>query len=334
VKLRDETSEEIFQRLDGRSGGSGLEARDTDLELGAGKLAHAVENGRRLLLLPLGPDDPAVQDDDSQGVTLTERTLIDAGHPVRFQAVVCELPELAEQFGLVCDELWDALTEDPTAPAETARAVLERWRDLLAPRRTRLLAANALSGLLAELHVVERLAEALGCTEALRAWTGPEGARFDFMGSGGAVEVKSTTHRARFLVQIHGLSQLEPPEGGHLLLFAEQVERVPAGGDSVPDAVDRLLAAGCGARELFDRLAKLGYDARDASAYRVVRFELLREVAVAVDGDASCLTRDRLKQASLADRLFNVSYSVDLSGYPAEDSTVVAGRIVDTLGSL
>lgn len=334
MKLRDETSEEIFRRLARRSGRSGLEARDTDLELGAGKLAHAVENGRRLLLLPLGPDDPAVQDDDSQGVTLTERTLIDAGHPVRFQAVVCELPEVSEQFGLVCDELWDALTEDSTAPAEAARAVLERWRDLLAPRRTRLLAANALSGLLAELHVVERLAEAFGCPEALRCWTGPQGARFDFMGSDGAVEVKSTTRRERFLVQIHGLSQLEPPEGGRLLLFAEQVERVPAGGDSVPDAVDRLLAGGCGARELFGRLANLGYDARDAAAYRMVRFEPLREVAVDVDGEEPCLTRDSLKQASLADRLFNVSYSIDLSGYPAEGSKALAGRIVDTVGRL
>ena len=36
----------------------------------------------------------------------------------------------AQQFSLLCDELWDDLNEDATRPAESAAGVLERWRDL------------------------------------------------------------------------------------------------------------------------------------------------------------------------------------------------------------
>ena len=325
----DERSEDIFLRLSEGSGGT-IQIRDTDLELPGGKVAHAVEKGRRLLLLPLAEDETAAEDDDSRGVTLTERLLLDGGLPIRFQALVCELPQLAAQFGLLCDELWDELSEHTGRPAATAQAVLERWRDLLAPRTVRLLGAEALSGLLAELHVLEQVHRAAGSTAALRLWTGPEGARHDFVGQNGGVEVKSTTTRERFTVQIHGLGQLEPPPGG-LVLYAEQVEQVPFGGDTVPDALSRLMDAGIPAHDLLSKLATLGYDGRDAEVYGHIRFRRVRQVAVEVRDPLPRLTSADLRDPGLADRLMSVRYSIDLIDFVTDDESVAWDLVVRSL---
>ena len=87
--------------------------------------------------------------------------------------VACEEADLRDLFAIFCDDLLDRLEEDPAAPAAVCVSVLDRWRDLFNPEAGRLLGEQALVGLLAELHVLERVADrAQGSALRLVDWTG------------------------------------------------------------------------------------------------------------------------------------------------------------------
>ncbi len=317
-----ENSESVFHLL-ARAGDASVKIRESDVELDAGPVAHAIDqSGKRILLVPLTGEQTVREDIASRGVILAEREFIDRDVSRRFAMFRCELPTLDEQFGILCDEVLSALAASPHDPGVICAGVLERWRELLGPRNERLLGESQLMGLLAELRFLERLARET--PDALALWTGPTGSRFDFMAGSGAVEVKATSSRVRFTVGIHGLLQLEPPDGGKLYLWAQRYERVPGGSESVPDSIHRLERLGLFHHDLLEKLAGVGYKAADADAYRAVRFEALDDRSFAVIDDFPRLVRASLADGSLADRLLDVSYSIDLS-----DATGISGAMTD-----
>ena len=298
--------------------------RESDVLVPSGAVLHAVEGTTRLLLIPLGDDEDGVVDEESRGVVLRPRALADADGAVQnYQTVVCQLPSLNAPFESLCDEILDAISVDPEGAIGSCRRILERWRDLLGRPTSRLLSDNGLMGLLTELHFLERLVR-VGGPLTLGLWMGPAGARFDFMGSKAAVEAKATTTRDRFTVTIHGLHQLEPADGADLFLYAEQVERVPVDGDSVPEAVERLVSDGVSRHSLLGLLAGIGCLAEDMDTYRTIRFSPLGFRAHEIVDGFPRLVRSELVRPDMADRITNVQYAVDLS-----DPTVVPGHVVD-----
>jgi hypothetical protein len=319
----DDSHKAFALLAEGRRAG-GLHVRESDVAVAAGPVLHALEGTRRLLLVPLAGEDRTVTDEVSKGVILRPRDLDDAGALRRFQTVVCELSELNSAFETFCDEILEALADAPDNPPASCLAILERWRDLLEPRSSRLLGANALSGLLAELHLLERLTFLGGAGGALDMWMGPGGARFDFMGQSSAVEVKATTSRDTFSVGIHGLLQLDPPSGTELYLYAEQLERVPAGDDSVPDALDRLVTSGIPRQALLAHVAQIGVLPADLDSYQMVRFRLLAHRTFRIQPGFPRLVAAELTDPTMADRVTNVSYTIDLS-----DAGSLSGYVPD-----
>lgn len=318
-----DTSHKAFTFL-GDGPAPGLRIRETDVRVSAGHVMHAIEGPRRLLLIPLGEDEAATTDEESRGVVLRPRDLVDAGTTRRFQTITCELTELNSAFEAFCDEVLGALDEDPLNPPQRCLEVLGRWRDLLGPRGSSLRGRNVLSGLLAELHMLERLAAAADVATCLALWTGPLGSRFDFMGKLTAVEVKATTSRDAFTVGIHGLLQLDPPPETQLYLYAEQMELVPMDGDSVPDALERLWNLGVPRQALLSTVAMLGVLPADLDGYRKIRFRTLAYRVFCVEPGFPRLTASELKDATMADRVTKVSYTIDLS-----DVASVPGHIDD-----
>ena len=319
----DDSHQAFALLAEGRRAG-GLHVRESDVAVASGPVLHALEGTQRLLLVPLTADDQAVTDEGSRGVILRPRDLDDAGTLRRFQTVVCELSELNSAFETFCDEILEDLSEAPSNPPASCVAVLERWRDLLEPRSSRLLGANALSGLLAELHFLEKLVSFGGAAGALDLWMGPGGARFDFMGRGSAVEVKATTSRDSFSVGIHGLLQLDPPSETQLYLYAERLERVPAGDDSVQDALDRLVTSGIPRQGLLAHVAQLGVLPADMASYQTIRFRQLAHRAFRVEPGFPRLIAGELSDPTMADRVTKVSYSIDLS-----DVANIPGHVPD-----
>lgn len=312
-------SEAAFRALDIASAGR-LRTRVSSTHLTNGPVLHAVDHkGARLLLIPVAQEDPVVDDHSSSGVFI--RTMpIDLGDPpVRPYVVIsCEKANLQDLFASLCDDMLDTLADSAEQPAgPVCVRVLDRWRDLLTESDDHLLGIDALTGLIAELHLLEDLAR-IAPGRAIASWTGPHGARFDFTGPN-AIEVKATTTRERITVRINGITQLQPPDDGLLHLCIERLERVPTGGDSLRDLVGRLAAAGVPGADLYRSLAQLGVAAVDLPAYDTVRFATLDRWLFQVDDAFPLLTpASFLDPVMVEQRISGISYVVDLTVAPPD----------------
>jgi len=303
-----------------------LRIRDSDVSVAGGSVRHAVDRlGRRHLLVPLADGQEATEDRNSCGVSLSGRELLDRNRAGRYLDVSCEMVQLRDLFAVFSDDLLERLSVEDTPPAAVCSSVLERWRELFNPARGALLGSEALVGLLAELHVLEKIA-ARSPSRAVRMWTGPDKARADFTGARAAVEVKAATGRDRVTVVIHGLRQLDQALLEDIYLYVEQVESVPTGGDSVPDVVSRLLSAGVDRAGLMRGLAAVGYLDSDTQAYQHIRFSVVssRTFRVTTPGFPR-LVPAALADPGLAERVFRVTYTIDLT-----DSAAIPGHL-DTI---
>ena len=130
------------------------------------------------------------------------------------------------------------------------------------PVSRKLLTEQQLKGLLAELRVLEAVA-LLAPENAIKIWTGADQARHDFTGLAAACEVKASTLADEIKIHVNGLNQLTEPPGSALFLLVERFERVPAGGDSLPEAVHRLEGAGIDRHAILTAIAKVGAQPAD-----------------------------------------------------------------------
>ncbi len=311
-----ERAEEIFALLtQQRAVSPDLTIRESDVAVAGGQVSHALDvSGRPAILIPLVEGQSVPDDAGTRGVTIQGRELVDRGKPGQFLVVRSEEPTLDPQFSLFADDLLAALEERPDSPAAVCMTILERWQQLMAGPPSPLLSRNALAGLLAELHVLEALA-ARDPTVAVDMWCGPEGGRHDFASLHGAVEVKATTAREGFKVQIHGILQLDQPEHGSLTVFAEQLEEVHQGGDSVTDAIERLQQLEISRQGFRDRLEAIGFRSLDGGIYQKFRFSVLRRAVAAVDDNFPRIVRSSFTDSGLPDRATDISYSIDVSDW-------------------
>lgn len=118
----------------------------------------------------------------------------------------------ADLFCSLCESLVESLRSvvRPDAALTVALTHIKRWKAFLAGRNARLLSAEELRGLFAELIVLRRLYDRrLSRTEAVAAWTGADRVQQDFVFSGCAVEVKSILGTDRNTVRISSEDQLD-----------------------------------------------------------------------------------------------------------------------------
>ncbi|MCU1494560.1 MAG: hypothetical protein JWO62_2324 [Acidimicrobiaceae bacterium] len=318
-----EASEDAFSLIEDGPTPSGLRMRDSDIGVAGGYVSHAIDAlGCRHLLIPLTADQRPIADHRGHGVSLRPRNLEDDRGLTRYIDVTCEETRLRDLFAIFCDDLLDRLESDSAAPAAVCASVLDRWRDLFSSAGSRLLGEQALVGLLAELHVLERIAQC-DPQSAIRLWTGPDKARADFTGGLASLEVKSTTNRERATIVIHGIWQLDQASLEEVYLHVEQFERVPSGGDSVPGAVARLLATGVGRAELLRSLTTVGYLEADRGAYELFRFEsTAAHTFRASEPGFPRLVPSSLVDPTLALKIHEVRYSIDVS-----DSESIGGHL-------
>lgn len=316
-------SKDIFELLKSEQAElSGMQARESDTKVDRGKIIHAMSTeGKPLLLIPLAHGDRIVIDQTSKGVTLASKDLEDQGLVARYLAIQCESAFLLEPFGAFCDEVLATLSGDPTDPSGRCLKVLDRWREFFGSKPAEALSDRQLLGLLAELHFLEMLIKR--DSSALSSWTGPSGTRADFNGLTCDVEVKATTSREKFSVEIHGFEQLEPAPDKELFLYAERYQRVPSGGDSVPEAAARTSRLTDSPSRFWQLLSSCGYSPEHASAYDEVRFTQVDERCFIVEGNFPRLTPTMIVEQTLIPRVTAVSYSIDIT-----DDADLAGKSV------
>ena len=122
--------------------------------------------------------------------------------------------------------------------------------------------------------------------------------------------------RERVEVEIHGLTQLDPPMGIELALYIERLQHVPEGGDSVRDVVGRLHRAGCDPVELSRRLYEYGYSTLDSDLYRNMRYRALESRWYLVDDSLPRIIASSFATPGFLNRIGKVRYSIDLTSSP------------------
>jgi len=287
----------------------------------AGPLLQAIDgDGVRQILIPVQADFP--EDSLSAGVTIKRVEVPSEAGGKIYAAVRCELPRLSDLFDDVVLDMIHAAVNHPDEPVHACITVLDEWRALLRPVRIKPPSATAVGALVAELYYV---AEVVSRDDARRLdfWTGREGQRHDLRRGSTALEVKATLSREGRRCAIHGLEQLDPPEGGALYLAWVRLEQVPDGPLSIQALIDRLRNLGVPAQQVYAGLDERGLP--PGSAAPELAFELRETRVIQVTDSFPRLSRTSIRNDVPLNGITNVRYDVDLDAVgvtPLGDSEV------------
>ncbi|MET9405538.1 PD-(D/E)XK motif protein [Streptomyces sp. NPDC002935] len=300
-------------------------------------LTVAVDHdGHRHLLVPIHSHRKVRPGLDGPVLRLHKRILEDEQTYQAYADLACLRDDLSDLFTELCVDVLGATGELPDNQIKALYRVLDRWKALFKTQGTPL-GPEQLAGLFGELVILNRLlAED---PSAHRLWSGPEGHRHDFSAGVNAIEVKSTAEGEGRRPRIHGLDQLEAPDGGTLCLAWLRLQRTTANGSGTAfvEMVDRALHLCDDEGTLLELLAGAGYHLSDSERYHDVRFAVREERWYRVGADFPGLTRLALKSAGLSVSALDVEYTIDLSGEapaplpPDEVSHVVENLIQESV---
>lgn len=307
-----ESAASVFEFLAKDASGTGnFRTRKSGITDVDGEVLCAIDaSGRPALLVPLKDPKDSLLGWHSKSLLLQTFDLDVDGAPCPFIILRCIDPKLNRQFGMLADDILDAIGIAPEKASSAVSVTLNRWRSLFEGERGALIGAAQLAGIMAELLVLQQLVQSHGA-HALSAWQGPHGHRHDFVFGDCSLEVKATTNHNNMVVSIHGGRQLAAPDHGQLYLRAFQLERTP-NGMSVPRQIDQIVDLGIPRLDLLTALQGEHYSEADATIYEETKFSVLSEKSFLVDEMFPRITAQTLYPPEMIDRLSNISYSVDL----------------------
>lgn len=275
--------------------------------------------GEKHMLVPTDkPDIP--EDHDSQGVSLTSRTLRMHGKDHSFVDVHCKIFELEPVFEQLLEDMVNRLVKAELDAIDVCRMALDDWRSLFkeVPEPA---SAATMVGLVGELEVLRLLAP-VGASRALDSWVGPTGTNYDFSFDDATLEVKSIAGHDGSVVSVSSAEQLDPHLANNLHLAAVHLIRDETA-PSLDDRIRDLISSGVPRGELLERVAQSGYvygtGDEKSGRYTVRSFRLWK-----VDRDfpgirASDIPKERLVGVS------QLVYRLDLDAAPKpmdeEDAT-------------
>ncbi|MDX3756354.1 PD-(D/E)XK motif protein [Streptomyces sp. AK02-04a] len=295
-------------------------------------LAVAIDHdGHRHLLVPihahgkvrLGLDGPVLQ--------LRKRALEDEETYQTYADLACLRSDLSDLFTELCMDVIGAADELPENPVKALYRVLDRWKALFHAHGTPL-GPEQIAGLFGELTILNRMLEK--DSSAHRLWRGPEGHRHDFAAGSTAIEVKTSASGEGRRPRIHGLDQLERPEGGSLCLVWLRLQRTAANGAGVAfvELVERALRLCDDEATILELLAEAGYRLSHAAHYQDMHFAIGEERWYRVTPGFPGLTGHTLLQAGVPVTVLDVEYTIDLSGEtPAPLASDQVSQLIDSL---
>jgi len=271
-------------------------------------------SGTRMLLLqisaPPRPTDGALI--QSRGFfTAVNRFSADPSHLQLF--IESASVSFNEVFGYVANDVAGHVFQRPASSQAVSSFLgrLDRWKRFFESAGGEGLSEIAAQGLLAELIFLRDFAipESVTPEAAVLSWAVPEPLSKDFQYRAGAIEVKCSASREHTKVHITGERQLDDTGFESLYLLAVLLEKVLAGGFSLPETVDSVRDALMDSRargHFEERLVAYGYLDVHASRYES-RYMLQRMRAFHV--------RDGFPRvpAILPDGVGDLSYTIVLS---------------------
>ncbi|MGW5608864.1 PD-(D/E)XK motif protein [Streptomyces sp. NPDC003753] len=297
-----------------------------------GLLSAAVDHdGHRHILVPIPTHGKIRSGLDGPVLQLRKRPLEDAETYQTYADLACLRPDLNDLFTELCVDVLSAAAKLPENPVKALYRVLDRWKALFRTKGAPL-GPEQLAGLFGELLVLDRLLQR--DSSAHRLWRGPQGHHHDFSAGGVAIEVKSSAKSEGRRPRIHGLDQLDAPEGGVLCLAWFRLRRIHSGDSGIGFAqlLDRIFRSCDDEITLLDLLAEAGYRATDAEHYRDVRYAVDEEAWYEVTHGFPRLTTRSLAAAGVPVAVVDVEYTIDLTGEaPPSMGTDEVSRTIDRM---
>lgn len=222
--------------------------------------------GRRLFVIELSGDHREMYERNMVTVRELEIDLrrADAGNH-QLLVMTLESEQYADLFAALCHSLLSELADARTSSSslEVALSHLRRWKVFMSNRNARLLSAEEIRGLFAELWFLQELSKtSVGPSGAVYAWHGPERVQHDFIFAGHAVEVKSLVAADPRSVRISSENQLESSEPELFLVVALLAETREESGRSlnmIADLVKSLVMGTEAGFQLESKLAEFGH---------------------------------------------------------------------------
>lgn len=268
--------------------------------------------GKRHLLLPLPKVAKVVEDKQSAGIHILRSSWGLENERRDYIDLVCLKPNFNDLFNIIIYETLQGLAENASDVNAVCHTVLESWREFLNRESRKMPDKSTLIGLMGELFVLKNLVHL--DPRALRIWTGPQGARFDFFSKNTAFEVKSSTKRHGRTVIINGVDQLDPPAGVNLYLFYNRVEESPLNGITLSAAVNELQSAGCDSAQLVRLLSDLGFTPEVIARFDTASWRLIESLVFRVDENFPRITARSFINGQMPPGVIAVTYEIDLGG--------------------
>ncbi|WP_026343534.1 PD-(D/E)XK motif protein [Nocardia sp. BMG111209] len=299
-----------------------IRVSDLPVETTNGNVAAAVDSsGLRHILVPVDSRQTIRRGLNGPILQLSRRPLQTSESYRVYADLTCFHRDFNDVFTTLCGDILAATEETAQQPVKGLYRVLDHWRALF--QNTTSLRPQQLAGLYAELLVLERLLDINPSSHSV--WRGPTGHHHDFSSGRVAVEVKESIAFGDKGIRVHGLDQLDAPEGGLLLAWFRLAPDLS--GPSLQDLIDRALESSDDESAVLAALVLAGYRASDIDHYRDVKFRTAEERWYRVDSNFPRLTSTMLSSAQVPVQVHDVHYTVDLSvepPYPLNDDEVGA----------
>jgi len=192
---------------------------------------------------------------------------------------------------------------------EVVSAALDEWREMFRYDSSGL-GQHELAGLVGELITLEGIA-ALHGSDALETWHGPDRRCHDFSRGRQAIETKTKTSMG-LEVSINGLSQLEPPADGMLILRFIRLEESSDGNLSIPSLIKQICAYGPSLRRLDVAILKAGASFSQLSEPHIL-FRLLESAAYCVTEGFPRIIPSSFNDMRCPDGVAGIKYRTDLA---------------------
>lgn len=229
------------------------------------------------------------------------------GRARQFISIYCRRAGQLRLFiRLMGDILWHLLSDGPQNgdPWDFITGRLSGWKLLFSGTDSK----AQEKGLLGELLILKYLMEA--CDQPVSVWTGPLGGVKDFRLHNRNVEVKTTSVRYGYLIEINGLFQTEMLQISECLAFI-RVEETPNGRYAVRNLISELqkMCTGEMSRELKIRLQDYSDEVLESST----RWDVLEAVVTDIDNNFPRISRESFINRRLPEGIVNITWTTDLA---------------------
>lgn len=229
-------------------------------------------NNRPMLLLPVSSEELRKKLPEAEGLVMEyvqyKGTSSATGF---FLQVTSRNDQLESVFLDLVENICGRIRNGESSNAALAEAI-DEFRDLLSRSRQQVDRSRIL-GLMGELIFLSKALDSN--PEAVDFWTGPSGARRDFLFPKAAFEIKATQQSTGRNVTIHSMAQLAVDDADSLFVMFYRLEEDPGKGIYVSEIV-KTIKSKIDSVDVFEKkLGLIGYSPSDSDSWDAAKWTLL-----------------------------------------------------------